>query len=273
MLKKLLTQSFLQRTISAVFLVIIIAAMLLLGGNTLLLFLTVISLIGMSELYRIWNIHKAVPGIIGYLTATVYYVMLYYNQDRNWLILVFAFVVILMAAYVLSFPKYRIDTVMVSLFGFFYVAVMLSCIYRIRQLESGIYLVWMVFVCSWISDTFAYLVGVTMGKHKFVPRLSPKKTIEGVIGGIAGAAVVGALYGLILEKSTAIESAVIMCTVIGAVGSVASQIGDLAASAIKRNYDIKDYGKLIPGHGGILDRFDSVIFVSPIIFYLCTFIV
>jgi len=273
MLKKLLTQSFLQRTISAVFLVIIIAAMLILGGNVLLAFLAAISLIGMSELYRIWDIHKAPLGILGYLAAVIYYAMLHLNKSEHWLALTFALVVLLMAVYVLSYPKYKIDAVMVSLFGFFYVAVMLSCIYRIRQLNSGIYLVWMVFVCSWISDTFAYLVGVTMGKHKFVPRLSPKKTIEGVIGGIVGAALVGAIYGLILEKFTDIESAVVMCTVIGGVGSVVSQIGDLAASAIKRNNDIKDYGKLIPGHGGILDRFDSVIFVSPIIFYLCTFIV
>ncbi len=274
MLKKLLTQSFLQRTISGIVLVLIIAAMLLLGGNVLLGFLGVVSLIGLFELYRIWGIHKgSLLGIFGYLAAIVYYVMIYFELEEHWLMVVILLVVLLMAVYVLSFPKYRIDTVMVTLFGFFYVAVMLSCVYRIRQLDAGIYLVWMVFICSWISDTCAYLVGVTMGKHKFVPRLSPKKTIEGVIGGIAGAVLVGAIYGLILNNFTDIDNAVVMCIIIGGVGSVVSQIGDLAASAIKRNYDIKDYGKFIPGHGGILDRFDSVIFVAPIIFYLCTFIV
>ena len=272
MLKKLLTQSFLQRTISAVFLVIIIGVMLICGGNVLLGFLGVVSLIGLSELYHIWDIHKAPLGILGYIAAVVYYVMIYFELEEHGLMIILFLLVLLMAVYVLNFPKYRIDAVMASLFGFFYVAVMLSCIYRIRQLDVGIYLVWMVFICSWISDTCAYLVGVTMGKHKFVPHLSPKKTIEGVIGGIAGAVLVGAAYGLILENYTDVENSVIMCMIIGGVGSVVSQIGDLAASAIKRNYDIKDYGRLIPGHGGILDRFDSVIFVAPIIFYLCTFL-
>ena len=273
MLKKLLKQSFLTRTISGIALVVIIAAMLILGGDILLGFLGVVSLIGLFELYRIWGIHKgAMPGVLGYLAAIAYFVMMYLRLEAHFLMLVLILLILLMGVYVLSFPKYKIDTIIVVLFGFFYVVVMLSCIYRIRQLDAGIYLVWMVFICSWISDTCAYLVGVTMGKHKFVPNLSPKKTIEGVIGGIVGAMLIGALYGYICRDYMNIVSPAIVCAIIGAVGSVVSQIGDLAASAIKRNHDIKDYGKLIPGHGGILDRFDSVIFVAPIIFYLCTFI-
>lgn len=273
MLKKLLTQSFLQRTISGIVLVAVVATMLFLGGNILLGFLCLISLIGLFELYRIWGIHKgSLMGILGYAAAFSYYALMYFGLDEYWLMVVLLLLTLVMALYVLRFPKYHIDTVMVVLFGFFYVAVMLSCIYRIRQLESGIYLVWMVFLCSWISDTCAYLVGVTMGKHKFVPKLSPKKTIEGVIGGIAGTVLCGAIYGLILENNADVVFPVASCMIIGGIGSMFSQIGDLAASAIKRNYNIKDYGKLIPGHGGILDRFDSVIFVSPIILYLCTFI-
>ena len=108
-----------------------------------------------------------------------------------------------------------------------------------------------------------------MGKHKLVPQLSPKKTIEGSIGGILGSALVGALFGFfLLDKTFGGNQFGIMLFIIGAIGSVISQVGDLAASAIKRNHDIKDYGNLIPGHGGIMDRFDSVIFTAPMIYFL-----
>ena len=120
----------------------------------------------------------------------------------------------------------------------------------------------LIFICSWGCDTCAYAVGILFGKHKMAPVLSPKKSVEGGIGGIVGAALLGAAYGLVFHLDW--QGCVILC----AAGGAVSQIGDLAASAIKRNHDIKDYGHLIPGHGGILDRFDSVIFTAPIIYVL-----
>ena len=106
------------------------------------------------------------------------------------------------------------------------------------------------------------------GKHKAFPVLSPKKSWEGCIGGVVGAALIAALYCLILNKWYAQEDSELQYAVVCGIGSVIAQIGDLAASALKRNHDIKDYGKLIPGHGGVLDRFDSIIFVAPIVYYL-----
>ena len=107
-----------------------------------------------------------------------------------------------------------------------------------------------------------------IGKHKMAPVLSPKKSVEGGIGGILGAALIGVLYALAINHWGGAEVSVLTYAIIGAAGGAISQIGDLAASAIKRYHNIKDYGKLIPGHGGILDRFDSVIFTAPIIYYL-----
>ena len=127
---------------------------------------------------------------------------------------------------------------------------------------------WLVFICAWGCDTCAYCVGMMIGKHKMAPVLSPKKSVEGGIGGIVGAALIGALYALAINRWSNAGASILEFAIIGAVGGAISQIGDLAASAIKRNYNIKDYGKLIPGHGGILDRFDSVIFTAPIIYYL-----
>ena len=157
---------------------------------------------------------------------------------------------------------------MAGFFGVFYVAVMLSYIYMTRLLPGGVFTVWLVFICSWGCDTCAYCVGMLIGKHKMAPVLSPKKSVEGGIGGIAGAALIGALYALAVNHWGNAGASVATFAIIGAVGGAISQIGDLAASAIKRYHNIKDYGKLIPGHGGILDRFDSVIFTAPIIYYL-----
>ena len=136
------------------------------------------------------------------------------------------------------------------------------------------YFVWVIFISSWISDTCAYCVGMLFGKHKLAPILSPKKSIEGSIGGIAGSALVGALFGYFIVEQVITEQQVTwIFALIGAIGSVVSQIGDLAASAIKRNYEIKDYGNLIPGHGGIMDRFDSVLVTAPMIYFLFTLLV
>ena len=124
----------------------------------------------------------------------------------------------------------------------------------------------MIFISSWICDTCAYAVGIVIGKHKMVPKLSPKKSIEGAIGGVLGAAIVGGLYGYFVVEPVITEQNVTWVFVlISAAGAVISQIGDLAASAIKRNHDIKDYGKLIPGHGGIFDRVDGLLPVALIL--------
>ena len=151
---------------------------------------------------------------------------------------------------------------MPAFFAVVYVAVMLSFIYLTRNLPDGKFLVWLIFLCSWGCDTCAYCVGMLIGKHKMAPVLSPKKSVEGAVGGVAGAALLGVIY------AAATQGPILKYAVICAVGALISMVGDLAASAIKRNQGIKDYGKLIPGHGGILDRFDSVIFTAPVIYFL-----
>ena len=134
-------------------------------------------------------------------------------------------------------------------------------------------MVWLIFLSSWGCDTCAYCVGVLFGKHKMAPVLSPKKSVEGGIGGIIGAALLGAVFAAAMSRFAGVSVSPWLCAAICGVGGAISQIGDLCASAIKRNHEIKDYGKLIPGHGGILDRFDSVIFTAPIIYYLTVYFV
>ena len=230
--------------------------------------LLIISLIGVSELYKVVKIEKAPLGIVGYIGVVAYYFLIRAQKKEDLMMFAIILLILVMAVYVFAFPKYVSEQVMTAYFGVFYVAIMLSYIYQTRLLKDGLFLVGLVFLCSWGCDTCAYCVGVLIGKHKMAPKLSPKKSIEGGIGGLAGAALLGALYALAINKWGGASAGVVEYALICFVGGIISMIGDLAASAIKRNHEIKDYGKLIPGHGGILDRFDSVIFTAPVIYYL-----
>lgn len=263
-----------DRVISGIFLVIIALATIIPGGIILALTLYIISNIAFIELTKACKVRTGnkpnALEIIGMVAIAAYYIAVYFAQTHTFFMMaVIFFLIALMFVYVFGFPKYTADQVMATFFSLVYGPVMLSFIYMTRQQPYGVYLVWMIFISSWISDTCAYLVGVMIGKHKLAPVLSPKKSIEGSIGGIVGSALFGALFGFfLLDKTLGGHQFGVMLAIIGAVGSVISQVGDLAASAIKRNHQIKDYGKLIPGHGGIMDRFDSVIFTAPIIYFL-----
>jgi phosphatidate cytidylyltransferase len=122
--------------------------------------------------------------------------------------------------------------------------------------------IWIVVIAAFGSDIFAYFTGYFLGKHKMAPNLSPKKTIEGAVGGLFGSSLLSWLFGFIFMREMAL-----VCLVLGLVGGAAGMAGDLTASAFKRKMGIKDYGNLIPGHGGIMDRFDSVIFTAPVVYY------
>ena len=270
-----------ERTISAVVIVIAALASILPGGIILAAVLYIISIIGFLELTKACGVRaKDASGqygkmngleMMGCAVITCYYLVTYFFWDKDipWSVMVIIMALIaMMFIYVFGFPKFNADQVMNAYFSLIYAPVMLSFVFLTRQLEHGIYLVWMIFISSWISDTFAYLTGVLFGKHKLAPVLSPKKSIEGSVGGIVGAALFGAAFGLYMDSAVGQENFVVLLAIVGGVGSVISQVGDLAASAIKRNHEIKDYGKLIPGHGGIMDRFDSVIFTAPITYFL-----
>ena len=209
-----------------------------------------------------FKIEKSCAGVVGGLATIVYYCNLKFQFIPDMMLFVIALLVVLMFVYVFSYPKYHTEQMLAAFFCVFYVSVMLSYVYQTRMLPGGAYIVWLIFLCSWGCDTCAYCVGVLIGKHKMAPVLSPKKSWEGAVGGVVGAALLGVIY------AAATQGPMLEYAVICAVGALISMVGDLAASAIKRNQEIKDYGKLIPGHGGILDRFDGVIFTAPVIYFL-----
>lgn len=262
---------FKTRLLSGILLIAIALVTIISAGPVLYATVLTISLIGLFEFYRALKIEKNILGYTGYIFTIIYYLLLYNDKKEYVSYAVMIFLVILMAEYVFTFPKFKTNEILAAFFGLFYVSIMLSYIYQTRMLENGAFIVWLIFICSWGCDTCAYCVGMLIGKHKMAPKLSPKKSIEGGIGGVLGAALIGAIYAVVIAKYTSFEiNHVFGFAIISGIGGMISQIGDLAASAIKRNNDIKDYGKLIPGHGGIMDRFDSVIFTAPVIFALAT---
>lgn len=260
---------FKTRLISGIVLVIIALATIISGSWILFFTLLAVSLIGMRELYKVMKVsdeHVTVLELVGYLGAVLYYIAMKADFGNYGTMAIIISMILILFVYVFGYPKYRAEQVMAAFFGMVYVAVMLSFIYLTRNLPDGKFLVWLIFLCSWGCDTCAYCVGMLIGKHKMAPVLSPKKSIEGAVGGVVGAALLGVIYAAATQGKMA-EYALIC-----AVGALISMVGDLAASAIKRNQNIKDYGKLIPGHGGILDRFDSVIITAPVIYYLAKII-
>lgn len=264
---------FKQRLISGIVLVIIALLVLIPGGYVLGGTCVLLSVVAFRELMKAFG--NAAKGekiksveLLGYIDIVIFYAVLFCMKDRIWLFLsLFLILITYMGLYVFSYPKYEAKDIVYSYFSIVYAPCMLAFMYMIRELTYGQYLIWLVFICSWVSDTFAYITGMLFGrsgKHKLAPVLSPKKSVEGAVGAVVVTALVsGAFAHFCLDPLIPNVSIFPAFVVLGALGSVISQIGDLAASAIKRNTGIKDYGNLIPGHGGIMDRFDSVIFVSP----------
>lgn len=262
---------FVTRLLSGVVLVAAAFLLFFFGDVWLLVATGVLSLIGSYEMLRVFRLEKHPLGGITYLATIGYYVLLYFGW-QNWAIglVVPPLALFLLIVYVVKYPLYRIEEVTKALFAFLYVSILLSFIYQTRCMGQGEWLVWLILIGSWGSDTCAYCVGMLIGKHH-LSELSPKKTVEGCVGGIIGAGLIAFFYAFFLPTEGTyafIHHPHVVFPVVAVICAVISQIGDLAASAIKRNYDVKDYGNVIPGHGGVLDRFDSVIFVAPFVYYL-----
>lgn len=238
------------------------------GKIPLLLASMVIAIIGIKEFFTMYEKNGIFPSkIIAYLlTALLYGYHLIAGFNFYFLVFWIVISIAISLLYGLNISYRGPYDAIITLTGLMYIVLFT---YHIVMLDGTIYrnLVWMIVISAFGSDIFAYFVGSFFGKHKMAPNLSPKKSIEGAIGGVMGAGLLGMIFGLIFMNEIWYH-----CLIIGITGGIVSEFGDLVASSFKRYMGIKDYGNLIPGHGGIMDRFDSVIFVAPAIYYYVLFV-
>ena len=272
------------RIISAAAAIVLLAAITYLGRPAIGIAVFVLSLVGMYEFYKALSkggfnpvysagyaaclpllylaVSRWIPGLSGLegtgaaLTAVAAGV--------------FLLLVLLFCLLIFSDGKYTAADVSVTFLGILYVAFLFSFVTLTRNMGNGYLYIWLIFIGAWATDTFAYFTGVSVGKTKILPKVSPKKSLEGSIGGIVGCVLAMLLFGMFFSRI--LNMPLYHFAILGGICGIVSQIGDWAASAVKRSVGIKDYGNIMPGHGGVLDRLDSILFVAPAVYFYISLI-
>lgn len=258
----------LKRVISGVLGIPILLAVVHYGGAILFAAIIIVALIGLYEFYQAIKEKELHPVTwLGYIIAVGILTQFYYSSLRVSVLFWLVLAVITLSFILLTNRKYTIIDASVTIYGILYVPVLLGHI-LLTSLESNNIVIWLIFITAWGADTCAYFSGYLFGKRKLCPNISPKKTIEGAIGGTLGTVIISGIFGYLFLRDH-----LLAVLFIGLIGSIVSVMGDLTASIIKRSVGIKDFGNLIPGHGGILDRFDSILFTAPVVYYLLIFMI
>ncbi len=265
------------RVISALIGIPLLIGILILGGAYIYIASAIVAVIGYFEFTNANNKKFFTSSLITAFFIPIMFLVVF-SKNYSLLPIVFCFLLIFNMTYLVVFnSKETIENITTNVFALFYIGTSFLFLAYIRNLHDGFYLAVPIFLTAFCSDSFAYFVGKAIGKQKLAPVLSPKKTIEGSIGGILGAGLVMGIYAYFYFEKLSILMPnndrgyiVILFFIFGMIGGGISQIGDLFASAIKRYRNVKDYGKIMPGHGGVLDRFDSVIILS-FVFYIIYF--
>ena len=249
-----------------------IVALILIFGNIYLIdiIFSIVAIIAIHEYFNAFSKKNKPVKWIGYLMCII--IAFLHIIPMQYLLYVlpislFCIIAILFLNVIISNMKITVTDIIITFFGICYITLFLSFIPLLYGIENGKYLIWFILIAAWGTDTSAYFVGCKFGKHKFT-QVSPKKSIEGCIGGIAGAVIIALIYAFFLNKYVNIGISYIGIAPIVALLSALSQIGDLSASTIKRSVEIKDFGNIFPGHGGMLDRIDSIIFIAPFAYFL-----
>ena len=255
------------RVISSIIALPILFFFVLMGGISLEIGAFIATILGIYEFFSALKKNHYKPfEFITYVLVILVYVLMHFKLMNLLLFVITLYIVLLLVTYLFNSKKKFVDvgvtlTVTVYVLFFLYHAILLS------NLEPNFF-IWYIFIVSWGADTGAYFIGVTFGNKKLMPSVSPSKSVEGAIGGIIFAIVFSVVFTYLFDKSFIFYGALV-----GLMGSVISIIGDLVASRIKREMNVKDFGNIMPGHGGLIDRFDSLLLVTPFVYYLLLFII
>lgn len=265
-----------KRVITAVIGLLVVLPILWFSNTIALeILISLISIIGVFEMIRcigqVKNLWILIPSelVSGFMPFTVRLI----DIKKTFGMSLSTFIIAILIGYTLWIMTFSIfskgnlpvDAAALIFMTVFYIVCGFSGIIRTRALDGGKYIFWLIFIAAWIPDTGAYFIGINFGKHKLIPDVSPKKSVEGAIGGIVTCMLAFAIYTVSINYFFDTSLNIWLMLIASIVLAVVSMVGDLIASLIKRYYNIKDYGKLLPGHGGIMDRFDSILSVSCII--------
>ncbi|EEG76763.1 phosphatidate cytidylyltransferase [Dethiobacter alkaliphilus] len=248
---------FRQRLASALVGIPVVIAVSYLGGLLYVALITLVGLLALREYYTLTAIDDKGSMILGFGGHVLLTALLWLQGFTAFSAGFFAIFVFINIFWVLTYPRdFRILSFL--LWGFVYVTGLMGFFVLLRELNTGFSAVLTVFVAVWASDTGAYLVGMSVGRHKLIPAVSPKKSVEGALGGMLAT---GLILALLAPQLGLVR---LPALILGLTLSVAGQLGDLAESALKRWANIKDSGSFLPGHGGVLDRIDSLLFAAPL---------
>ncbi len=247
------------RAVTSIIALILLFTFLVIGGNALVVFLIFVATIASFEIRYALGLKFRFGDILSSVFITF---MFFVPADTVLSVLVlYAFTELLLSMFI---GKYSIKMVKISVFSLLYAVIPFLLLSRLINFSTFKNYYYLAFIIPWTTDTFAYFTGVAFGKRKLIPRVSPKKTIEGAIGGFLSSFVIALLFSIFLVSGVSIPKLFVVIPI----ACILAQLGDLVASYVKRECGVKDFGSILPGHGGIMDRFDSVIIVTSFL-YLC----
>ena len=258
---------------AAILLPLLLAVVLLLPKALTAVLFGVLSVVGAWELLQGTGLVQQ-QRLVGYGMIMAFFVTFWSGVHTEYLMPLgmFVFFCVLFGELLIAHKTLPLAEIALTAVAGIVIPYLLSAVVRIHSQSYGRVLILLPFVIAFVSDTGAYFTGCALGKHKLAPTVSPKKTVEGFVGGIVSAVVAVAAFCLVMDKVLHLEVRYLYIPVYGILGSLAAVFGDLCFSAVKRQTGIKDYGKLIPGHGGVLDRFDSMIVVAPLVELLMVYL-
>lgn len=259
------------RIISAVILLPMVLFVMAVGGNALYITLCVATLLGYYEFFRAVQMRERAYRFLASLHVILSYVFYWNNHMEYWYILNILMILMMLALYAFAFPRIKVTDLAYTFFAVFYILFLMMAIAFVRDSAFyGDWMVWLIFAIAFGSDTSAYFVGVNLGKRKLVPNLSPNKTVEGALGALVGTGIIAFLFGVAMYYFGPFTNwfQVSLMLPVGILGSGVAQVGDLVGSAMKRHTGIKDFGNTIPGHGGILDRLDSILVTAAFVYMM-----
>lgn len=261
----------LQRVITGAAIAVVVLIMLFSNVLVTGAFVTILALIAQYEFLKVVGIGDKPVLLSADLIFSVAFAGMVFFRYNQFIPMIFAiYIVLLFAIMLFNHEKIQFNHVSLCVFSLVYITAAMLHVLAVRQMESGNLYIFLIFIGAFATDTCAYFVGVLFGKHKLCPKVSPKKTIEGAVGGEVGTIILMLAFGYVAGKISNVDVNYVNLAILGVLSGLFSQLGDLTASIIKRQFDVKDYGNVLPGHGGVMDRLDSIILMAPLVYYFVT---